>query len=134
MRKWIFALLALVLLAGCAKRTNPKNVERRITKGSWTVASFSIGGESLAENYAFYAFTFKESGETMVLGQDGDVFTGSWNLGLNRNPAVLYLNFPPGGGLEYLADDWEVVKSTRSELKLERNGSGGSTSVLVFRK
>ena len=55
-------------------------------------------------------------------------------MGLNKNPAILYLSFSPEGGLEYLADDWQVVEMRKNLMKLKRNGDTGSTANVTFKK
>jgi hypothetical protein len=106
MKNWMFAACALLLfaVAGCTKYTTPRKVSKRIVDGSWTITSFTIDGESVASQYAGYTFGFGESGSVIVKASAiGLSESGSWELGLNKNPAILYLSFAPVGGLEYLA-------------------------------
>lgn len=135
MKNWMFAAFALILLSlnGCSKYTTPKKVERKIVDGSWTLSNFTIDGESVIENYAGYSFAFTEGGGVLVKGPS---FTssGAWEMGLNKNPAILYLSFSPEGGLEYLADDWQVVEMRKNLMKLKRNGDTGSTANVTFKK
>jgi hypothetical protein len=135
MKNWMFAALALVLLAfnGCSKYTTPKKVERKIVDGSWTMTNFTLDGESIIDNYTGYTFGFGEGGGVIVKGPS---FTsnGSWEMGLNKNPAILYLSFLPEGGLEFLADDWQVVEMRKNLMKLKRNGDTGSTANVTFKK
>ena len=132
MKNWIMVLTAMLLFAGCTKYTTPRKVEKRISKGTWKISSFTVDGLSVAADYQFYTFSFAEDGDISVGG--GISASGSWELGLNRNPAILYLSFPPVGGLEYLADDWQVTDMQRDLMRLERNDSNGSGGSLVFRK
>ncbi len=132
MKNWIILFCAFLLFAGCTKYTTPKKVERRITKGTWKISSFSVDGESVATFYEDYKFAFGESGNIKVSG--GLSATGSWELGLNKNPAILYLSFPPVGGLEYLADDWKVTDMQKDLMRLERNDDANGSGALVFRK
>jgi len=132
MKNWMIMICAIVLLGGCTKYTTPRKVERRISDGSWTISSFSVNGESVALLYAGYNFNFGEEGNIKVSGEFSA--NGSWELGLNRNPAILYLSFPPVGGLEYLSDDWQVAEMKKDLMRLERNDSSGEGGTLVFRK
>lgn len=131
----MFAALALVLLTlnGCTKYTTPKKVERLLIDGSWTMTNFIIDGESVIDNYQGYSFAFTESGGILVKGPSFSS-SGSWKTGLNKNPAILYLSFAPEGGLEFLADDWQVTEMKKGSMKLKRNGDTGSTGNVTFKK
>lgn len=130
MKNCTIILLVGLILGSCLK---PKYVEKRITKGSWTISAFSIDNENLAGNYASYSFAFGTDGYAIVSG--GFSAQGTWELGLDTKPTILYLSFPVGGNLEYLSDDWRVVESKKSLLRLEKNDDGGSSSgTLVFKK
>lgn len=129
--KYIGFILLIFLFTGCAKRTNPKMVKRKISDGTWTLAAVTFAdGSSAAEAYAGYKFNFSESSSLVVTGNYSA--KGKWELGLNRNPAILYMSFPPGGGLEYLSDDWEVVEMRKTTMRLKRIDSNGGT--LTFKK
>jgi hypothetical protein len=132
MKNWIIVVCAMLLFVGCSKYTTPRKVEKRITKGSWTITTFTIEGESVVLNYALSTFTFGDGGDISVNG--GIEANGHWEVGLNKNPAILYLSFPPVGGLEYLADDWQVVEMKKDLMRLKRNDDSGSNSTLIFKK
>lgn len=132
MKNWMMVVCAVFLLTGCAKYTTPRKVERKISDGTWKISSFTEDGVSIAANYQFYTFSFRESGDVKVSGQIST--NGSWKLGLNRNPAILYLSFPPVGGLEYLADDWQVTEMQKNRMTLQRNDDSGDGGKLVFKK
>lgn len=134
MKNWLFVLCAVFLLAGCAKYTTPRKVKKRLAEGTWTIKTFTIEGESVVENYSSYKFSFGEGGGISVKNSSGSFASGSWELGLAKNPAILYLSFPPVGGLEYLADDWQVVEMQKSTMRLKRNDSAGSSSTVIFKK
>jgi len=132
MKNWIMVACVMLLVAGCTKYTTPRKVERRITEGTWTISSFTIDGVSVAANYQGYNFSFSETHNVKVGGSFSA--SGSWELGLNKNPAILYLSFPPVGGLEYLADDWQVTEMARNRMTLQRNDDSGAGGKLVFKK
>lgn len=134
MKNWIIATLTLTvfLFVGCSKYTTPRKVEKRIVEGSWKISIFTIDGESVVDSYTTYIFTFGESGGISVKG--GILANGTWETGLIKDPAVLYLSFPAVGGLEYLADDWQVLEMKKDMMRLKRNDSSGLSSTLVFKK
>ena len=122
----------MFLVGGCAKYTTPRKVEKRIVDGPWKISSFTINGENVAADYQTYTFSFSESHNVAV----GGTFqaSGSWQVGLDKNPTILYLNFPPVGGLEYLADDWQVTEMGKNRMTLARNDSGSSGGKLIFKR
>ncbi len=134
MKNWIFIILGLFLFTtGCSKRTTPKMVKKRITEGTWKISVFVDNDVSIAENYNTYTFAFTDNENIEVAGL-GFSSGGSWSTGLDKNPAILYLNFPPNGGLEFLADDWKVLKITKDIMELTRNQTDGDGGSLIFRK
>lgn len=124
----------LLLFAGCSKYTTPRKVEKRISEGTWKISAFSVNGNSVAGQYADYTFVFAEGGSTTVKNGSPVVAYGSWEVGLGRNPAILYLSFPPVAGLEYLADDWQVTEMQKDLMRLKRNDSNGDNSSVTFRQ
>lgn len=124
--------LFMVLLA-CSKYTTPKKVERRITaEGKWRITTFNVSGTSLTSSYSTYTFSFGKDGTVSVKG--GITASGTWTVGKEKDPAILYLNFPAVGGLEYVSDDWMVTEVKKNTLSLKRNESSVSSSFLVFSK
>lgn len=127
-------LVMLILVAvSCTKYTTPKKVERRLPTGTWKITSFTIGGLSAVEDYKTHTFAFSESGGIAVKAELGFAASGSWSTGLNKNPAILYLSFPPVGGLEYLADDWQVVELQKNLIKLKRNDASADGNLTLQR-
>lgn len=124
--------LFLTLLA-CSKYTTPRKVERRLTaEGSWKISSFTIDGTSVTSNYVTYTFSFGKDGGISVKG--GIIASGTWTVGADKDPAILFLNFPAVGGLEYVSDDWIVTEVKKNTISLKRNESSVSNSFLVFSK
>lgn len=124
--------LFLVLLA-CSKYTTPRKVERRLTaEGSWKISSFTVSGASMTSTYTTYTFSFGKDGDISVKG--GITASGTWSVGAEKDPAILYLNFPAVGNLEYISDDWIVTEVKKNTISLKRNESSVSSSFLVFSK
>lgn len=134
MKNWVFASLTMLVLvlASCSKHTTPRRVKKVLPGDSWKITSFTIEGQSVLDNYTTYSFTFDEGGSIGVKGS-GFSASGSWETGLDRNPCILYLSFPPGGGLEYIADDWQVTQLKKDEITLKRNDSNSSAN-LTFKR
>jgi hypothetical protein len=132
MKNWLIMACTLLLFVGCSKYTTPRKVEKRISEGTWRIATFTINGNSVSGQYADCTFAFGEGGGVSVKGAISAA--GAWEVGLNKNPAILYLSFPPVGGLEYLADDWQVTEMQKNLMRLKRNDDDGSNSTLTFKK
>jgi len=134
MKNWIFASLSVLFLltSACSKHTTPRRVKRVLPEGSWKITSFTIEGVSVTEDYSTFSFGFDEEGGVRVFGS-GFSESGSWETGLDRNPCILYLSFPPVGGLEYLADDWQVTQIKKDVITLKRNDSNSSSN-LTFKR
>jgi hypothetical protein len=127
--KLIITLCCAVLLLGCGKRTTPHKVERILEKDTWKITEFINNGSNTTLNYLDYIFTFQESGTVRVTGSMGYQSSGSWSVGENKNPAILYLVFPFEGELQYMSDDWQVTKISRNECDLTRNDHNNSDRI-----
>jgi hypothetical protein len=132
MKQLMIMVVLAVSLAGCSKYTTPRKVEKRITEGTWRITSFTIGTDVVTLNYALDNFVFDNDGQVEVRG--GTSVDGTWELGGDKNPALLYLSFPAVDGLEYLSDDWQVLEIKKNLMKLKRNESGNSTTLVTFAK
>lgn len=136
MKNWLFASLTLLVfvISACSKHTTPRRVNRVLSaEGSWKITSFTIEGVSVMESYNGYSFTFDEDGGIKVRMTGGSTVSGSWETGLDKNPCILYLSFPPVGGLEYIADDWQVSQVKKDVLTLKRNDDNSSSNLTLKR-
>ena len=132
MRQLMIMVVLLVAVSGCTKYTTPRKVEKRLTVGTWRITSFAMGSENLTLNYALYTFTFDNDGQVEV--REGTNVEGTWEVGEDKNPALLYLSFPAVDGLEYLSDDWQVTEVKKNLMKLKRNTNSGTTTTVTFAK
>jgi hypothetical protein len=132
MKQLMIMVVLLVTVSGCTKYTTPRKVEKRITEGTWRITSFTSGVDVLTLNYALDEFVFDKDGQVEVRG--GSTVDGTWELGGDKDPALLYLSFPAVDGLEYLSDDWQVLEIKKNLMKLQRNQSGNTTTLVTFAK
>ncbi|MES2557732.1 MAG: hypothetical protein V4604_16360 [Bacteroidota bacterium] len=132
MRQLMIIVVLLVAISGCTKYTTPRKVEKRLGVGTWRITSFTSGEENLVLNYAFYTFVFDSDGQVEV--REGTTVDGTWEVGNDKNPALLYLSFPAVDGLEYLSDDWQVLEMKKNLMKLKRNTSSSTTTLVTFAK
>lgn len=118
----LLILSSAVLLSSCAKWTNPKKVDRIITKDSWRVTLFYAYGDNLESQFANVRLGFGDEGSLTVLDTQG--VSGTWSLSLDNKPTTLYLSTFQDEPYFFLNDDWEVKTCSKQEITLEsQNGT-----------
>lgn len=120
---WVIFTLGLSL--SCKKYTTPKKVARVIVVDSWTIQSFFFEGLSITNDFSEHVYAFDENNTVQAKGIVGSV--GTWTVGLNKNPATLYLSNFFGYPMSTLNDDWTVDSCSKEEIKL----SSGENSVVL---
>lgn len=130
--KSIFAISAvLFLLMACSSYVRPKKVERIITKEKWKITKFMFDGEDIASSFAEKTFGFGESGNILVLPANGE--SGSWTVGLNSKPTLLYIQGFTTEPYFFLNDDWTVVEASKTNIKLESEVGSVTNKVELLR-
>lgn len=129
--KIIAICLVFIGLLACAKHTTPRKVERKLGEGSWLMTEFIEGGKSILKKYKDVSFSFSEEGS--VVTTSANSVKGSWYLGENRNPAVLYLTFPETDSMHAISDDWIVYSINKTECVLKRyQGTTGGVDAFDY--
>lgn len=126
--KLIMSLCCMLMLLGCGKRTTPKKVERILGKDSWKITEFINNGSDIATTFVSYKFKFEEGGAVRVSGAP-DPTGGSWSVGENKNPAIIYFVFPLNDNLHPMSDDWQVTKLSGSACDLTRNDNNNRDKI-----
>lgn len=123
MKKIILLTLILSVFA-CGKYTTPRKVNNKLVDGSWNISNFTDNGVSLSQRFSDVTFTFGEDGS--VLTTSPSAVSGTWDVGTDKNPALIYINFPTEtDSMHVFTDDWVVYKLTKSECILKRNMEAG---------
>lgn len=128
----VFAVLFMVM--SCSK-TRPRKVQRSLVDTEWKLTSYVRNGESIATTLTDYTYNFGEA-DLITVTTDRQIL-GSWKVGLDKNPTIVYLQFPSKDvdGLEVLSDDWKVVDLTKEYMRLEVvDTKKEKPTILVFRK
>jgi len=131
----VFAMFALFVSA-CKKDDNsgPFIDPATVSAGTWKVSLFSDSGKDETASFAGYAFTFKSSGAASAI-KSIDTTNGSWSI--NSSSTKFNLNFGAKSDsnkpLGELTDDWVIVSSSSTEIKL-KDDNEGSGEVLTFTK
>ena len=119
-----FFVMALSLTS-CKKYTTPNKVKKHIVKDSWSIQSFFLNGSSITADFNNQALSFVDGGGVLASGVTGNV--GIWSLGLNKNPATLYLSNFQNYPLSELNRDWRVDSCSKKEMKF----SNGDNSFVL---
>lgn len=132
MRKGLFVSIALLMLIGlstlsCKKYTTPNKVKKSLVKDSWRIQTFFLDGNSITADFSNQALSFDESGGVLAKGVVGNA--GAWSVGLNKNPATLFLSNFLTYPLSALNKDWTVDSCSKKEIKL----SGGNSSLTLVK-
>ncbi|TNE54349.1 MAG: hypothetical protein EP338_08010 [Bacteroidetes bacterium] len=117
--KAIILIAILIGVYGCSKRTTPRKVEKRLTEGSWNVLQFIDNDSSLTQYYKQLSLRFGKEG--VVNSNFVTQVAGKWSIGTDKNPAVIYIEFPEIDSLHVLSDDWVVTKIEEAECVLKRH-------------
>ncbi|MFN5416944.1 MAG: hypothetical protein ACK5B9_07820 [Flavobacteriia bacterium] len=118
MKKIILLSLILILFA-CGKYTTPNKVNRKLDNGTWNIQEFIDNDKSLMKKYAGVTISFGENGTVATTSENAA--SGTWSSGTDKNPALIYLNFPTElDSMHVFSDDWIVYKLTSKECVLKR--------------
>jgi hypothetical protein len=122
--KNILYLALFIAFVACSKQISPKKVNKRLTEGSWAITEFIDNEISILKKYQKVSLGFSNAGNISVISESGA--SGSWSVGNDKNPTILYLNFPEEtDSLHVLTDDWVVYKFSKDFCVLKRNNKPG---------
>ncbi|RYZ20860.1 MAG: hypothetical protein EOO16_15220 [Chitinophagaceae bacterium] len=133
-------LILMILLTGlfaCKKSSDdlaPENVGGNLQAGSWRITNFVDQGQDETNHFVGYNFTFNGNGS--VTATNGAVnATGNWGAQYDDGVSKVVLYFTTPFDFQDLADDWNVVESSPSRLRLQDvSGGSGATSSLIFER
>ena len=145
MKHTLFSLSLLALVGACSKiEKNQKELTKISTDGTWIVSSYIDDGDDETLDFATFRLNFIEDGvlnATDLLSSSSTPFTGSWSItDSNSNDDSIddlsyIINFNVGNKLDDLADDWDIISYTETEIKLmDVSGGGGGTDYLTLTK
>lgn len=121
----------IILILGCEKYVTPKKIDRKLTKGTWRIAELQEDDSNLTVKYQDYKFTFQDGGKVSITGDT--VVNGSWELGEEKNPTLMFLSFPLTDKTAFFVDDWLVKVISRTDCYMSRNDESKSTDLIRFR-
>jgi hypothetical protein len=127
------AIILVVFLAGCSKYATPKKVEKRLTQGTWRIVEAFSDGQNITASFNGVKFIFSEN-KSLSMTSDSFSTSGSWSLGVDKNPTLFNLSLPVTQETEFLADDWLIYEISKTECFMKRNDPSLDTDRVLFRK
>lgn len=141
MKKLYFPLIAIavIFVTACSKDFL-KSYDRRITGGTWElydINNFGIGSR-YSSPFTSGKFSFESSGDVTYVNDQGDVYTGSWDIRKywqdDNNRQTLFisvLNFQTQDVITEYFDDMQFTGTNRFKAFVY---SGGRTYTFKFKR
>ena len=128
-------LIAANFLFACSPGSSSgdnSNPTQNVTAGSWKVTLFTDSGNDETTDFAGYTFVFNSNG---VLNATKNSVTqnGTWSSGSGKFNIDLGPKDNTNKPLGELTDDWIIISSSATELKLKDDNSS-SAEHLTFTK
>jgi len=136
MKKTVYALVfAVSALMSCSSQTGDNsNTSQVVTAGNWRVSLFTDSGNNETSNYTGYSFTFSTNG-TISAVSTGNSRMGTWSVSTSSNKFIVDLGVKndPANVLGELSDDWKILSSSATEIRLG-DDNASSNEFLTFSK
>jgi hypothetical protein len=131
-----FSIAALMLLAvSCSKNNSiSSNTAQVASSGTWRVSLFTDSGNDETSDFSGYSFTFSSNG-TVTAIKNGVTKNGTWSVSSSSNKFNINLGPKDNSNspLGELTDDWKILSSTATEIRLGDDNSA-SNEFLTFTK
>ncbi|MFI5129888.1 MAG: hypothetical protein ACHQFX_07865, partial [Chitinophagales bacterium] len=134
----IYSLVVVALMSiivSCSKSDDiVSGTGQLVTSGTWRVSLFTDSGNDETADFNGYSFTFSEGG-TLTAVKGGVTKNGTWSVSTSSNKLNIDLgpkdntNKPLGE----LTDDWKILSSNSTELRLA-DDNAASNEFLTFIK
>ena len=125
--KNIYALIFLIVVAGCSKEKKQEIAENLILKamtdGQWKVTNYTKGGTNITTDFTPYKFQFKTNLTVEAINNGTVEKTGSWSA--DPNTQSITSNF--AGVVEPLAllnGTWTITQTTWTSVKATQTVGG----------
>jgi hypothetical protein len=130
-------MLSLTVLSACDKNDdNPANMDVRTvaTSGTWKITYFFDDSRDQTSIFSGYAFTFGANNMLTAVKANSSI-PGTWATDTDDSKSKLVIAFAGPSGFDELTEDWLVVQSTSSMIKLQHtSGGNGTIDYLTFEK
>jgi len=131
----LFLLLSVITLIGssCQKDdVTSGDIQANATSGNWRVSLFKDSGNDETGDFNGYSFTFNSNG-TVTATKGATTKTGSWWTSSNKFNIDLGPKDNTNKPLGELTDDWKILSSSSSEIRLADDNTSAS-EFLTFSK
>ena len=108
------------------------NIQATATSGNWRVSLFKDSGNDETGDFNGYSFTFNSDG-SVTATKGGTTKTGSWSTSSNKFNIDLGPKDNINKPLGELTDDWKILSSNASEIRLA-DDNVSATEFLTFSK
>ncbi len=133
-----FSLLTGIVLASvsCSRNSDDlsANPGQTVVSGTWRVSLFKDSDNDETADFSGYSFTFNTGGVLTVLKNNGSQ-NGTWSINSGSNKFSIGLGAKIAGNLPLgeLTDDWKILSSSATEIKLG-DDNPSSNEFLTFTK
>ena len=126
-----FVVLSFLILtmAACEKYVTPNKVERKLKDESWDIANFHFIDENITSMFTGEIFSFEEDGSIVITGNWS--ISGTWSLGLNDDPTVIYIGGFSQEPYSFMNDDW-IVETISDDKMTLKDDTGMNELVFVL--
>jgi len=131
----LFLLLSAAAIAGASCQKDDMssgNIQATATSGNWRVTLFKDSGNDETGEFNGYSFTFNSDG-SLIASKGGTTKSGSWSTSSNKFNIDLGPKDNTNKPLGELTDDWKVLSSNASEIRLADDNASAS-EFLTFSK
>lgn len=138
MKKMLFysLLLGITLsVTSCDRSDNiDSNTNQIVTSGSWRITLFIDSGNNETSDFAGYTFTFNTGGNLAAM-KNGNTVNGTWSVSASSNKFNIDLGPKTAANqpLGELTEDWKILSSSATEIKLT-DDNASSSEFLTFTK
>lgn len=140
MKKIYLTFLPALLIINSCSKDFLKSYDRRITGGTWELYDVNNIGLGSRYNYPFSSgkFTFESSGDVTYVNDQGEVYTGSWDIRKSwqddtqqQTLFVNVLNFQTQDMISEYFDDIQFTGTNRFKAFVY---NGGRTYTFKFKR
>jgi hypothetical protein len=129
--KYVSATICFFILTASCSRSldNPNN---GVIDGAWKVTLFTDSGNNETSDFTGYIFVFNNNG-IVTATKSGASQNGTWSTSSNKFNINLGPKDNNNKPLGELTDDWKIISSSNTEIKLMDDNSS-SDEFLTFTK
>lgn len=104
-----------------------------LSTGSWFVNVLEENGVDHTANFDGYEFTFLRNGSAVAVGSNNTI-NGFWTAEIDNGNLDFILNFETTTNSDFseLNDDWDVLESSQTIIRLSDVSGNGETDLLTF--